>query len=400
MSASFRAVKPLSLWAFTLSLFVALPVQAAGDEPVGAVSAVSDGQAGMAAYEKGDYDAAIASLQKPAGAGDRDALFYLGESVLFNTARVGNLGQAYQVYKLAEAAGDPRARFRLAEMQAMGIPHPQDLNAALASLRRASDSEFAPAQLARTQIFKARTLAREGGGIVHVLPEDVLHQPERTGIEGPQFGLGAQVSCAHAQEAALLSKVGRQLYERFADDMVLSYYRQLPDQVVARPLLAPFYAHVIESDKSLFKSCSISQGLPPAAVTTGDSIPSFELTELQASPEEGAARFWLLPNPTDTAGSRLGVRVGPSYFNSEAGMLYGCSREASAQIVNAGTPPEVLKQCVVLQYGSVAATGRSLKVSKTESDGSVSAQLLPEVVVFGQFGKVFYVNRIQTEQTH
>ena len=393
MSVSFRAVKPPSLWVFALLLHAAFHVHAA-DDKLDSVP-VSDMQAGMAAYDKGDYDAAMVALQKPAGAGDRDALFYLGESVLFNTARVGHLVQAYNVYKLAEAAGDPRARFRLAEMQVTGIPHPQDVNAALASLRRASDSEFTPAHLARTQIFKARTLAREWSSKIDVPPEAVLHQPERAGIDGHQFGIGAQVSCTRARDAALLSRVGNQLYDRFADDLALTYYSKQPDQVVARPLLAPFYAHVIESDKSLFQSCSISLGVPRDAVTTGDRIPSFDLTELAASPEEGAARFWLLPNKVDTVGYRLGVDVGPDYFTAGAGTLYGCPREASDQIVNARAQADVLKQCVALQYGSVAATGRSLKVSKTEPDGSVSAQLLPEVVVFGQFGKMFYLNRVQ-----
>lgn len=394
MSVSFRAVKPRVPWVFTLSLFAAFHAHAVGEEPV------SDVQAGMAAYEKGDYDAAIASLQRPAGAGDRDALFYLGEAVYFHPGRAGQLLQAYQVYQLAADAGDARARFRMAEMQVLGIPHPQDVNAALASLRRASESEFAPAKLARSQIFQARTLAREWSSQIQVPTPDVQHQPERAGVEGHQFGLGAQVRCTDVQQAALLSKVGNQLYDRFADDVVLSYYNKLPDQVVARPLLAPFYAHVIESDRALFKSCSITLGLPRDAVTTGDSVPSFELTELTAPREGGEFRFWLLPNKIDVAGYRLGVQAGPPYFTAGPGTLYGCPREASDQIVNARAKPEVLKQCVALEYGSVVATGRSLKVSKSEPDGMVNTLLLPEVVVLGQFGKVFYLNRVQAPQAH
>ncbi|MGE5453060.1 MAG: tetratricopeptide repeat protein [Acidobacteriota bacterium] len=360
--------------------------------PEDAATAVT---AGMAAYEKGDYDAAIAALQKPAGAGDRDALFILGESVFLHTARPGNFAQAYKLYQLGAAAKDPRAEFRLAELRAIGIGEAPDIDASLAWLRRASDAEFPPAQLMRTQLFKARTQARESAALIDGAALDGVTDPTFAGIDGAQFGLGPQAQCTQAKEAALLSQVGNQLYGRFVDELILSYYSKLPDQVVARPLLAPFYAHVIASDPSLFRSCSVATGLPPDAVTTGARIPAFDLTELKTGRDGTERRGWLLPNQIDVAGARLGVQGGPAYFNTNAGSVWGCPREASEQIVHATARPATLPSCVALQAGTVATTGRSLKVSEAQPHGFGGARLLPEVVIFGQFGKVFYLHRAQ-----
>jgi hypothetical protein len=87
--------------------------------------------------------------------------------------------------------------------------------------------------------------------------------------------------------------------------------------------------------------------------------------------------------------------VGAAYFLPTDTKLVGCSKEASTQIVLNGVTPDMVKTCVTFQLGMVAATGRSLKVSQTDEKGYVYIQLLPEVVVIGQFGKVFYLNRVE-----
>lgn len=384
-----RKMKPV--WALAFLFVCTCGARAASGEPADAL------KAGMVAYEQGDYAAAIAQLQTPAAEGNRDALFYLGEAVAFHTARAGNLTQAYNVHKLGVDAGDRRAQFRLAEMLVTGVPAKKDVDGAFALLRKAASAEFVPATVALQQVYKARALAREWAMKITASDLGVQSTTDWGGVEGHLFGGGSQVLCANAHEAAVLSKVGNFLYDRFDDELLLSYYNTLPDGVLARPWVAAFYAHVINADKSLFPSCSISLGLPRDAVTSGRRIPAYELVEFKGAEESPSSSFWLLPNRLDTSGYRLGVQVGPSYFQSDVGELYGCPREASTQIILSGAAPDVLKQCVPLQVGMVAATGRSLKVSKPDEAGFVHSHLLPEVVVFGQFGAAYYLNRVGVE---
>lgn len=391
MFASLHKVKPV--WAVTFLFFCASTVHAQSSEPVDPLQAAI--QAGIAAFEKGDYDQAIAKLQKPAATFNGDALYYLGEAVTFHSGRTGYLKQAFNVHKLGVEAGDKRAQFRMAEMLATGVPNKQDIDGALALLRQSAEAGYVPARETLPFILQARAQAREWADKIKPANLMVTPAPEAVGMPGHLFGGDAQATCSDVREAAVLSATGRDLYDRFSGEMLQYHYNTVADAIVSRPSLVAFYAHVIAADKALFKSCAISQGVPAGAETTIKRVTPFGLVQFGGTKDQKMDPFWLVPNKLDTSGNRLGSAVGAGYFQPTDTKLVGCTKEASTQIVLNGATPEVVKTCVTFQLGMVAATGRSLKVSQTDEKGYVYIQLLPEVVVIGQFGKLFYLNRVE-----
>lgn len=391
MFASLHKVKPV--WAVTFLFFCASTVHAQSSEPVDPLQAGI--QAGIAAFEKGDYDQAIAKLQKPAATFNGDALYYLGEAVTFHGGRSGYLKQAFNVHKLGVEADDKRSQFRMAEMLATGVPDRQDIDDALMLLRKSAEAGYVPAREALPYILQARAQAREWSDKIKPSDLMVMPAPEAVGMPGHLFGGDAQAICADVREAAVLSATGRDLYDRYSGDLLQYHYNTVDDAIVSRPSLVAFYAHVIAADRSLFKTCSISQGVPTGAETTIKRINAFGLVQFGGTKDRKMDPFWLVPNKLDTNGNRLGSAVGAGYFLPTDTKLVGCSKEASTQIVLNGVTPDLVKTCVTFQLGMVAATGRSLKVSQTDEKGYVYIQLLPEVVVIGQFGKVFYLNRVE-----
>lgn len=391
MFASLHKVKPV--WAVTFLFLCASTVHAQSSEPVDPLQAAI--QAGIAAFEKGDYDQAIAKLQKPAATFNGDALYYLGEAVTFHAGRAGYLKQAFNVHKLGVEAGDKRAQFRMAEMLATGVPERQDIDDALTLLRQSAEAGYVPAREALPHILQARAQAREWSDKIKPADLMVTPAPEAVGMPGHLFGGDAQATCADVREAALLSATGRDLYDRYSGDLLQYHYNTVDASIVSRPSLVAFYAHVMAADRAQFKTCAITQGVPAGAETTIKRVNTFGLVQFGGTKDHKMAPFWLVPNKLDTNGNRLGSATGAGYFLPTDTKLVGCSKEASTKIVLNGATPDVVKSCVSFQLGMVAATGRSLKVSQTDEKGYVYIQLLPEVVVIGQFGKLFYLNRVE-----
>ena len=100
---------------------------------------------------------------------------------------------------------------------------------------------------------------------------------------------------------------------------------------------------------------------------------------------------WLLPFEPDASAYRLGSEVGPTVFAQQSQAWKACPRGVLLQAVQTANQPDMNKQCLPLEYGMAAATGRSLKVSLPEMKGFTPSRFYPELVVIGQFGKVFYL---------
>lgn len=371
--------------AFRWGLAVGLTVAAAAAQAVDAQPDLM--QEGLAAYWQGDYDQAISKLEKPAGEGSKDALFYLGEAVYFNSGRPGHWAQAYNVYKLGAQGGDKRAQFRLAEMMVMGIPTKRDVNGAFAMLRKSAEAGYVPAAEELKQALRARAMVRDTMDRFDTSTLVPTQVPEAENVEAVQFGVGPQAVCTDPKEAALLAKVGNTLYDAMQEQLLTYHYNTINDDLVVRPSLVALYAHVIESEKTAFKSCSITLGLPADATTTAMRIMDYDLVEFK-TPKAKDGNFWLAPNRTDSIGFRLGASMGPKFYGNGT---YGCDKDGAAQVVLKGAKPDAIKSCEPMKFGMVAATGRELKISHTDDRGMVQTQLLPEMAVFGQFKKLYYL---------
>lgn len=348
-------------------------------------------QVGFAAYQKGNFDLAVKKLEGPAVEGNRDALYYLAESVYFHTGRNGHLTQAFNLHKLAAKANDPRSLFRLSQMMAVGVPNAPDINQALQMLRQAAEAGYKPAQLADAAFYKARPLVRDEAPLLKQFEAVMEMDPAAAGTPGHAFGVAPQATCGDVMQAALLSKVANQLYVGYLRELLMDYYGSEPDGVVVRPYLATFYAHVMDADRTLFSTCQISAGVGRDVSTTGRRVNQYGLTELAATADGQASTRWLLPFEPDASAYRLGSEVGPIVFAQQSKAWKACPRGVLLQAVQTANQPDLNKQCLPFEYGMAAATGRSLKVSLPEMKGFTPSRFYPELVVIGQFGKVFYL---------
>lgn len=347
-------------------------------------------QIGFAAYQAGNFDLAVKKLENPAAEGNRDALYYLAESVYFHTGRDGHLTHAFNLHKLGAKAHDPRSLFRLSEMMAVGVPEAADINRALTLLGQAAESGYKPAQLAYAAFYKARPLVQEEAALLKQF-EAVIDTDPAAVSPGHAFGVAPQVTCGDLQQAAMLSKVANQLYVTYLHELLMSYYGSEPDGVVVRPYLATFYAHVIDAGRTWFDTCRITAGVGRDAQTTGRRIKQYGLTELTDANGDAKATRWLLPFEPDASAYRLGAEVGPKAFAQQSHAWKACPRGVLLQAVQTTNQPDLNKQCLPVEYGMAAATGRSLKASLPETNGFVPSRFYPEVQVIGQFGKVFYL---------
>ena len=348
-------------------------------------------QLGFAAYQNGSFDLAVKKLEAPAAEGNQDALFYLAESVYFHTGRDGHLTQAFNLHKLGAKARDPRSMFRLSEMMAAGVPEPADINQALAVLGKAAEAGYQPAQLAYASFYKARALVNEEAALLKQFEAVIETDPAAAGTPGHAFGVAPQATCGDLQQAAMLSKVANQLYVGYLHELLRGYYASEPDGVMVRPHLATFYAHVIDAGRAWFDTCRIAAGVGREARTTGRRVQQHGLTELADAAGAVNATRWLLPFEPDASAYRLGAEVGPATFAKHSQAWKACPRGVLLQAVQTANQPDLKKQCLPVEYGMVAATGRSLKASLPETNGFVPSRFYPEVQVIGQFGKVFYL---------
>ncbi len=93
-------------------------------------TASADFDAGLAAYENGDYAAALDEWRPLADEGDLDARFYLGEMHLQGKGVTRDFKKAADWLGKAAKAGHPRAQGLLGGLYAVGLGVPQDFGMA------------------------------------------------------------------------------------------------------------------------------------------------------------------------------------------------------------------------------------------------------------------------------
>ena len=93
-------------------------------------TARADFDAGLAAYEEGDYAAALHEWRPLAEEGDLDARFYLGEMHLRGKGVERDFQKAADWLAKAAEAGHPRAQGVLGGLYAVGLGVPQDFGRA------------------------------------------------------------------------------------------------------------------------------------------------------------------------------------------------------------------------------------------------------------------------------
>jgi TPR repeat protein len=93
-------------------------------------AANADFDAGLAAYEAGDYAAALREWRPLAVEGDPDAQFYLGEMHLRGQGVARDFKKAADWLGKAAEAGHPRAQGMLGGLYAVGLGVPQDFGVA------------------------------------------------------------------------------------------------------------------------------------------------------------------------------------------------------------------------------------------------------------------------------
>ncbi len=93
-------------------------------------TASADFDAGLAAYEEGDYAAALREWRPLADEGDLDAQFYLGEMHLQGKGVDRDFKKASEWLAKAAQAGHPRAQGVLGGLYAVGLGVSQDFGMA------------------------------------------------------------------------------------------------------------------------------------------------------------------------------------------------------------------------------------------------------------------------------
>ena len=107
----------------------------------------ADGAAGIAAYERGDFAAALSEFAPLAEQGNAAAQTMLGIMYLQGQGVPPDLALAARWLRAAAAQGNAQAQYRLALMHLAGDGVAQDRAAAAALLRAAAEQGLAPAQV-------------------------------------------------------------------------------------------------------------------------------------------------------------------------------------------------------------------------------------------------------------
>jgi hypothetical protein len=116
--------------------------------------AEADVEAGIAAYQRGDFVAALREFRAAARHDDIHALNYLG---IMNAEGLGTSRddfQAADMFFKAAILGYPEAMANLARMYAEGRGGPQDNKAAVSSYRAAAKAGFQPAIIRMAEIYE------------------------------------------------------------------------------------------------------------------------------------------------------------------------------------------------------------------------------------------------------
>jgi TPR repeat protein len=117
----------------------------------------ADFQAGMAAYERGDYEAALREWRPLAERGGVEAQFNLGLLYYHGKGVPADAAEAHAWYLKAAQGGYPRAQYRVAEMYEHGDGIREDLIQAHFWFRVAGERRFADAKKRRRRVAKRMT---------------------------------------------------------------------------------------------------------------------------------------------------------------------------------------------------------------------------------------------------
>src|ERR1039457_1793160 len=144
--------------------------------------AEADVKAGIAAYQGGDFVAALSEFQQAARHDDIRALNYLG---IMYAEGLGTLRDDYQAADLfyrAAILGYPEAMANLARMYAAGRGGRQDNKAAVSSYRAAANAGFPPAITRMAEIYE--------NGELGEAPDAALAREWRARLQGQQTQSG------------------------------------------------------------------------------------------------------------------------------------------------------------------------------------------------------------------
>ena len=144
--------------------------------------AEADVKAGIAAYQGGDFVAALSEFQQAARHDDIRALNYLG---IMYAEGLGTLRDDYQAADLfyrAAILGYPEAMANLARMYAAGRGGRQDNKAAVSSYRAAANAGFPPAITRMAEIYE--------NGELGEAPDAALAREWRARLRGQQTQSG------------------------------------------------------------------------------------------------------------------------------------------------------------------------------------------------------------------
>jgi TPR repeat protein len=118
-----------------------------------ATPAVADGNAGLKAYQAGDYATAFKEFLPLAEAGQAPAQAAIGQMYLNGEGVQQDVGQAAIWLERAAEGGNARARYQIGNMYAAGMGVPADDMKASYYLLKAANQNMAVAQLAMAQRF-------------------------------------------------------------------------------------------------------------------------------------------------------------------------------------------------------------------------------------------------------
>lgn len=106
----------------------------------------ADFQAGVEAYQQGDYQAALSAWRSLAEEGDAEAQFYLGALYYHGEGVPQSTAEAARWYRRAADQGHAAAQHNLGVMHYTGEGMPEDRGEALRWFRRAAEQGHGPAQ--------------------------------------------------------------------------------------------------------------------------------------------------------------------------------------------------------------------------------------------------------------
>jgi len=102
--------------------------------------------AGLQAYEEGDYVTALSEFIPLAEEEDATAQYYLGEMYYYGDGLRRNFEEAARWYRMAAEQGNAIAQYKLGEMYFRGYGVPQDFEETIRWLRMAAEQGHVDAQ--------------------------------------------------------------------------------------------------------------------------------------------------------------------------------------------------------------------------------------------------------------